>query len=70
MIKTINSWRGLMAVAVVLFHCNVAWIYNVAVSGAPFCWPSGIRSSVWMVALTAGLCWGMPCACTRCTGSD
>ena len=25
-----------MAVAVVLFHCNVAWIYNVAVSGVPF----------------------------------
>lgn len=36
MIKTINSWRGLMAVAVVLFHCNVAWIYNVAVSGVTF----------------------------------
>ena len=25
-----------MAVAVVLFHCNVAWIYNVAVSGVTF----------------------------------
>lgn len=36
MIRTINSWRGLMAVAVVLFHCNVAWIYNVAVSGVTF----------------------------------
>ena len=36
MIKTINSWRGLMAVAVVLFHCNVGWIYNVAVSGVTF----------------------------------
>ena len=36
MIKTINSWRGLMAVAVVLFHCDVAWIYNVAVSGVTF----------------------------------
>lgn len=36
MIKTINSWRGLMAVAVVLFHCGVGWIYNVAVSGVTF----------------------------------
>ena len=36
MIKTVNSWRGIMAVAVVLFHCNVAWIYNVAVSGVTF----------------------------------
>lgn len=36
MIKTINSWRGLMAVAVVLFHCNVEWVYNVAVSGVTF----------------------------------
>ena len=36
MIKTINSWRGLMALAVVLFHCDVAWIYNVAVSGVTF----------------------------------
>ena len=25
-----------MAIAVVLFHCNVAWIYNVAVSGVTF----------------------------------
>ena len=25
-----------MAVAVVFFHCNVAWIYNVAVSGVTF----------------------------------
>jgi len=36
LIKTINSWRGLMAVAVVLFHCGVGWIYNVAVSGVTF----------------------------------
>ena len=36
MIKTINSWRGLMAVAVVLFHCGVGWSYNVAVSGVTF----------------------------------
>ena len=36
MIKTINSWRGLMAVAVVLFHCELTWIYNVAVSGVTF----------------------------------
>ena len=36
MIRTINSWRGLMAVAVVLFHCEVTWIYNVAVSGVTF----------------------------------
>ena len=36
MIKGVNSWRGLMAVAVVLFHCNVACIYNVAVSGVTF----------------------------------
>ena len=36
MIKTINAWRGLMAVAVVLFHCGVGWIYNVAVSGVTF----------------------------------
>ena len=36
MIKTINSWRGLMAVAVVLFHCGTGWIYNVAVSGVTF----------------------------------
>ena len=36
MIRTINSWRGLMAVAVVLFHCGVGWSYNVAVSGVTF----------------------------------
>ena len=36
MIRTINSWRGLMAVAVVLFHCEVGWSYNVAVSGVTF----------------------------------
>ena len=36
MIKTINSWRGLIAIAVVLFHCGVGWIYNVAVSGVTF----------------------------------
>lgn len=35
-IRTINSWRGLMAVAVVLFHCGVGWSYNVAVSGVTF----------------------------------
>ena len=36
MIRTINSWRGLMAIAVVLFHCGVGWMYNVAVSGVTF----------------------------------
>lgn len=36
MIRTINSWRGLMAIAVVLFHCGEGWIYNVAVSGVTF----------------------------------
>ena len=36
MIRTINSWRGLIAVAVVLFHCGVGWIYNVAVAGVTF----------------------------------
>jgi len=36
MIKTINSWRGLMAVTVVLFHAGVDWIWNIAVTGVTF----------------------------------
>ena len=36
MIKTINSWRGLMAVAVVMFHAGVDWIWNLAVTGVTF----------------------------------
>ena len=36
MIKTINSWRGLMAVTIVLFHAGVGWIWNVAVTGVTF----------------------------------
>ncbi|MBR7011315.1 MAG: acyltransferase [Muribaculaceae bacterium] len=36
MIKTINSWRGLMAVTVVLFHAGVGWIWNIAVTGVTF----------------------------------
>ena len=46
-----------MAVAVVLFHCNVGWIYNVAVSGVTFFFISStfllaMRHS--FVRLTAG----------------
>ena len=36
MIKTINSWRGLIAVSVVMFHSGLAWAYNYAVSGVTF----------------------------------
>ena len=36
MIKTINSWRGLMAVTVVLFHAGVDWMWNIAVTGVTF----------------------------------
>ena len=36
MIKTINSWRGLMAVTIVLFHAGVDWIWNIAVTGVTF----------------------------------
>lgn len=36
MIKTINSWRGLIAVSVVMFHCRLTWAYNYAVSGVTF----------------------------------
>ena len=36
MIRTINSWRGLMAVTVVLFHAGVDWMWNVAVTGVTF----------------------------------
>lgn len=36
MIKTINSWRGLLALTVVLFHANWIWIWDVACSGVTF----------------------------------
>ncbi|MBQ3730528.1 MAG: acyltransferase [Muribaculaceae bacterium] len=36
MIRTINSWRGLMAVTIVLFHAGVGWMWNVAVTGVTF----------------------------------
>ena len=36
MIRTINSWRGLIAVSVVLFHMGMEWAYNFAVSGVVF----------------------------------
>ena len=36
MIKTINSWRGLMAVTVVLFHAGMDWMWNIAVTGVTF----------------------------------
>ena len=36
MIRTINSWRGLIAITVVLFHLGEEWVYNYSVSGVVF----------------------------------
>jgi len=36
MVKTINAWRGLLALTVVLFHANWVWIWDVACSGVTF----------------------------------
>ena len=36
MIKTINSWRGLMAVTVMVYHVGIDWVWNIAVTGVTF----------------------------------
>ena len=36
MIKTINSWRGLMAVVVVSFHSGLGYLWNLTYSGVTF----------------------------------